>query len=125
MVKRQSPAARAASAFLVALAFTGAAGAAASDAVLYRVFLRDGSTLVSYGEFARVADRVVMSVPVGEGTPPSLHLVSIADSAVDWERTERYADAARARRYAETRGENDFTLLSSEVARVLNQVALT
>jgi hypothetical protein len=97
----------------------------ASDAVLYRVFLRDGSALVSYGEFARVADRVVISVPIGEGADPSLQLVTIAESAVDWERTDRYAEAARARRYAETRGENDFTLLSSEVARVLNQVALT
>lgn len=102
-----------------------AARAGASDAVLYRVFLRDGSTLVSYGEFARVADRVVMSVPVGEGATPTLELVSISESAVDWERTDRYAEAARARRYAETRGENDFTLLSSEVARILNQVALT
>ena len=38
-------------------------------AALYRVFLRDGSTLLSYGEFARVADRVVMSVPLGQRRP--------------------------------------------------------
>src|SRR5262245_47044584 len=29
----------------------------AIDALLYRIFLRDGSTLVSYGDFVRVADR--------------------------------------------------------------------
>ncbi len=34
--------------------------AAQADDTLYRVFLRDGSTLLSYGEFARVSDRIVM-----------------------------------------------------------------
>src|SRR5688500_11555347 len=49
--------------------------AAEADAVLYRIFLRDGSTLVSFGEFAQVADRVVFSMPIG-GTDanPVLHL---------------------------------------------------
>jgi hypothetical protein len=36
-----------------------AAAAAASDPVLFRLFLTDGTSLVSYGEFARVDDRVV------------------------------------------------------------------
>jgi hypothetical protein len=40
------------------------------DASLYRIFLRDGSTIVSYGEFARVSDRVVVSLPVGGGRMP-------------------------------------------------------
>src|SRR6266496_1574092 len=49
-----------------------------ADGTLYRVFLRDGSTLLSYGEFARVADKIVVSVPLGS-TPagPELHLLSI------------------------------------------------
>jgi hypothetical protein len=95
------------------------------DALLYRVFLRDGSTLVSYGDFARVADRVVLSIPLGaiEGPSPPLHLVSIAEAAVDWERTDRYADAIRARHYAATRGEVDFEALSADVAKALNDVA--
>jgi hypothetical protein len=99
----------------------------ASDAVLYRIFLTDGSAVVSYGEFARVADRVVFSMPVGavDGETPELRLVSVSDSSVDWPRTERYAEAVRAKRYAETRGEADFTRLSAEVARTLSQVALT
>src|SRR4029453_7269971 len=44
------------------LLLTLASPAAAADAVLYRIFLRDGSTLVSYGEFARVGDQVVFSI---------------------------------------------------------------
>ncbi len=34
---------------------------AASDPVLYRIFLKDGATLVSYGEFVRMDDRVVFT----------------------------------------------------------------
>jgi hypothetical protein len=97
----------------------------AIDALLYRIFLRDGSTLVSYGDFARVADRVVFSIPLGaiEGPEPPLHLVSIAEGAVDWERTDKYAEAMRARHYAATQGEVDFEALSTDVARALNDVA--
>lgn len=97
----------------------------ANDAVLYRIFLRDGSTMVSYGDFARVGDRVVLSVPVGTGDRAQLQLVSIAEAGVDWQLTDRYAEAARARHYADTRGEDDFNLLSNDVARALNEVALT
>ena len=95
------------------------------DALLFRVFLRDGSTLVSYGDFARVADRVVLSIPLGaiDGPSPPLHLVSIAEGAVDWDRTDRYAEAVRARHYAATQGEIDFEALSANVAKALNDVA--
>jgi hypothetical protein len=98
----------------------------AAEKVLYRIFLQDGTALVSYGEYARVADRVVFSIPVGPIEPtPQLQLMSIADTAVDWRRTEEYAEAVRARRYAETRGEDDFALLSNQVAAALNEVAHT
>lgn len=110
---------------LLAAVVAAAGPVAAADAVLYRVFLRDGSSLVSYGDFARVGDRVVLSVPIGTAEQPRLQLMSIAESTVDWQLTERYADAARAKHYADTRGEDDFTLLSGEVARALNEVALT
>ena len=112
-------------AICAALMLVCSAPALAADAVLYRIFLRDGSTLVSYGEFARVGDRVVLPVPVGVGERAELQLVSIAESSVDWQLTERYAEAARAKLYATTRGEDDFNLLSNEVARALNEVALT
>jgi hypothetical protein len=99
----------------------------AADALLYRIFLKDGSTLVSYGDFARVADRVVFSIPIAglDGPSPTLHLVSISDVAVDWERTDRYVQAMRARHYAATRGEADFDQLSEKVAGALSDVALT
>ncbi len=111
---------------IAALFAASIAPAAGSDAVLYRIFLRDGATLISYGEFARVAGRVVFSIPLGDvARTPHLELVSVPEASVDWERTDRYAEAARANRYAETRGEEDFTLLSAEMTRVLNEVALT
>ena len=101
--------------------------ALAAEALLYRIFLQDGSTLVSYGDFARVADRVVFSIPIGQldTQSPALHLVSIAESSVDWERTDQYAQATRARHYAVTQGEVDFDALSTEVARALHDVATT
>src|SRR5688572_8712940 len=100
--------------------------AIASEKALYRIFLQDGTALVSYGEFARVGDRVVFTIPIGAIEPSTrLHLVSIAESAVDWRRTDEYSEAVRARRYAETRGDDDFAALSNHVAAVLNQVALT
>lgn len=109
----------------VALLLAFALPAHAADAVLYRIFLLDGGSIVSYGDFARVADRVIVSVPIGTAQPPELQLVSIRESAVDWQLTDRYADAARAKHYAMTRGEDDFNLLSNDVARALNEVALT
>lgn len=110
-------------AVVLALACAGAAREA--DTTLYRLFLLDGSTLVSYGEFARVANRVVFSIPIGETPDADLQLVSIAESAVDWDRTDRYTDAVRARRYADTRGADDFAMLSNRVVEALNTIALT
>jgi hypothetical protein len=99
---------------------------AASDATLFRLFLKDGATLVSYGEFTRVDDRVVFSMPVG-GTAdePRLQVVWIPAASVDWSRTERYAQSARYQHYADTRGEEDFAILNNEVAKVLNDIALS
>jgi hypothetical protein len=96
------------------------------EASLYRVFMLNGDVLVSYGEFARVADRVVMSVPLG-GSPQNvkLHLVSVPTDQVDWQRTDEYALAVRARRYAETQGEDDYTLLAARVVQALNDIHLT
>jgi len=98
----------------------------ASDATLFRLFLLDGSVLVSYGEFARVDDRVVFSMPVGSRSEePRLQVASVRAALVDWPRTERYSASARYQRYAQTRGEEDFRVLSNEVALALNDVALS
>jgi hypothetical protein len=101
---------------------------ASADVSLYRVFLRDGSTLLSYGEYARISDRVVVSLPLGAASgaaTPALHLVSIPSDTVDWERTDAYADSVRATRYGATRGPDDFALLSEAVSRALSDIALT
>jgi hypothetical protein len=63
-------------------------------ATIFRVFLKDGSSLLSYGELARVDNRVVFSMPTSASVAsPSLHLVNITADHVDWERTERYAES--------------------------------
>jgi len=116
-----------AAAWVLAL-FAANAGAQEGDPRHYRIYLQDGSTLVSYGEFARVADRVVFSMPIGVASPestPPLQLVSIPDSSVDWPTTDRYALSVRAARYVATRGEIDFLALNNRVAQVLNEIALT
>src|SRR5262245_53581575 len=87
---------------------------AATDATLFRLFLKDGSTVVSYGEFTRVEDRVVFSMPVG-GSPgePRLQVVWIPAASVDWTRTDRYSESARYQHYADTQGEEDFAVLNN------------
>src|SRR6185295_15652049 len=43
----------------------------------------------------------------------------------DWERTTRYADAARAARYADTQAESDYIAINNAIAGALNDVAFT
>ena len=52
-----------------------------------------------------------------------MHLVSIPSQRVDWPRTEAYAESVRAAAYVATRGDADFAAFSTEVAKVLNDVA--
>jgi hypothetical protein len=113
-------------AVLVCLAGMSRAASAGSDVTLFRLYMLDGSVLTSYGEFARVGDQVVFSMPVG-GRPeePRLQVTSVKTALVDWPRTDRYAVSARYQRYAETRGEEDFRILSNEVAVALNDIALS
>lgn len=92
--------------------------------VLFRVFLSDGRVLSSYGEWARLDDRVIFSMPTQlTRDPVELRLVTIPAQRVDWPRTEQYAESVRAAAYAATRGDADFSALSAEVAKVLNDVA--
>ena len=96
---------------------------AADDAALLRVFLADGTSLVSYGEPARVADRVVFSMPASTAPNPPLNLISLPIDRVDWDRTTRYATNARATRYLATQAEADYAALSNQVAMTLNEIA--
>src|SRR4051812_29179377 len=88
----------------VLLLAAGVRLAAIENVTLFRVFLNDGTAVVSYGEFARVGDRVVFSMPIGAGgaassAVPVLHVVNIPADAVDWPATSRYAESARFAHY--------------------------
>ncbi len=110
---------------LISLALPAGAGAA-TDALLLRLFLNDGTTLVSYGEYARVDERVICSMIVGgSADAPRLHAATLPAGIVDWARTDRHAASARYQRYADTRGEDDFLRLNNDVAAVLNEILLT
>lgn len=95
--------------------------AATAPPASYRVFLTDGTSVATIGEFARVGDRVVVTV----GLADKLAMTSLPASQVDWERTNRYTEAVRAAHYATTRGEADFAAMSAVVARTLSDVAVT
>ena len=116
---------RAAAFVCAALALSSIATAQpAASRVLFRVFLSDGRVLSSYGEWARLEDHVIFSMPTQLSREPlELHLVTIPSQRVDWPRTESYAESVRAAAYAATRGDADFAAFSSEVAKTLNEVA--
>jgi hypothetical protein len=89
----------------------------------FRVFLKDGQVLPSYGESVVVDDRVVFTLPLGApGTHSALQLMSVPSAAVDLERTADYAYAMRAKRYAAMRGEADYLAMTDEVSRALDQL---
>lgn len=98
---------------------------AAAPPPFYRIFLVDGGTVTSYGEYARVGDRLVFSLPLGDsGGAPALHLATLPADKVDWAATERYREALRAESYAATRGGEDFARMTNQVAAALNDIAL-
>ncbi|MFN8064738.1 MAG: hypothetical protein U0P82_08085 [Vicinamibacterales bacterium] len=101
-----------------------ARSAAGDQAVpLFRVFMKDGSSLVSYGEFARLDDSVVFSMPTTTSVDvPQLQLINIPSDRVDWPRTLNYAESVRASRYLATRAQADYEQLSGAIAQALNDV---
>jgi len=123
MVNRTATAAIAAVALIIPICAAGAP--AADDATLLRVFLTDGTSLVSFGEPARVEDRVIFSMPTETTPNPPLHLVNLPAARVDWDRTNRYAANARMTHYVQTQAENDYAALSNQVSTTLNEIAHT
>jgi hypothetical protein len=113
---------------IVLLVATSVRLGAVDTVTMFRVFLNDGTAVVSYGEYARVGDRVVFSMPVGaagaDSTPP-LHMVNIPAAVVDWNATDKYAESVRYTHYIATSAEGDYATLTGEVAGVLNSVAFT
>jgi hypothetical protein len=103
-----------------------ASRADAATPTLFHIYLTDGTDITSYGEYARVGDDVVFSITVGgSGDEPRLQLVTLPAANVDWPRTDRSSESVRAAHYAATRGEEDFLQLTNEVARVLNDIAVS
>jgi hypothetical protein len=91
---------------------------------VYRVFLRDGRALPTYGESAVIGDRVVFTLMVGDGSVSTQYqLISLPAGSVDVDRTARYAMSVRAARYAATRGETDYADMTAEVSRSLQELA--
>ena len=107
----------------VALVVPARSARGADDATLLRVFFKDGTSVISYGEPARVNDRVIFSMPTGSTPNPQLHLINLPIERVDWARTERYATAARAKHYLQSQAEIDYAALSGSIAQTLNEVA--
>ncbi|MFB3853405.1 MAG: hypothetical protein ACE148_06225 [Vicinamibacterales bacterium] len=102
-----------------------AAGDQPAQEPAFRIFLTDGTALVSYGEYARVGDRLVFSAPVGGGEDTRLQLITLPVASVDMQRTESYSDSVRYHRYAATRGEADYARLAADVAGAIDQMAKT
>jgi len=100
--------------------------ATGDSAPLFRVFLTDGTSLISYGELARLDGQVVFSMPTSpSAVAPQLQLINIPSDRVDWPRTVSYAESVRATRYLSTRAEADYDLLTTDIAQVLNDVGQT
>jgi hypothetical protein len=90
----------------------------------YRVFLKNGDALPSFGEAAVVADRLVFNLSIGGSDGPlTLQLISLPLPLVDLERTNRYADAMRAAFYAATRGEAEYSEMTAALSRDLEKLA--
>lgn len=96
---------------------------AAGPAPVFRVFLKDGTALACWGEYARVNDRLVLTVPVGKGSRTAYEFVSIPVAKVDMPRTERYAEAVRAAQFAANRGAAEYKTLSERLAEQLANIA--
>jgi hypothetical protein len=96
----------------------------AATSPLFRVILNDGTALVSFGEFTRVGDRVVFSMPLDPARGDRMQLVNLPASAVNWESTDQYSAAARYAQYVASRADADFAVLTGQVASALNEIAL-
>lgn len=108
----------------VAAAFVLPRAQAGDPGSTFRVFLKDGQALASYGESAVVGDRIVFTLLVGgQAGTPALQMMSLPMPSVDLDRTKRYAATLRAAHYAATRGEADYAAMTAEVQRALDQIA--
>jgi hypothetical protein len=114
---------------LLALVMSVAASPLASQTIpigagaVFRVFLKSGEALPSYGEAAVTGDHVVFTLMIGAEPPGnSMQLISVPTDRVDAERTTAYANSLRLEHYAATRGPVDYAAMTQEVQRTLSEV---
>lgn len=107
---------------VLALAAAGVSAQSPATDAVYRVFLKTGEGLPSYGEPAVVSDRVVFNLIVGALSSPRLQLLNLPSARVDVPKTQRYQETKRAAFYGETSGEADYAAMTEEVARALDQL---
>jgi hypothetical protein len=114
------------SALLLIAAGLGGGVVRASDppAPVFRVFLTDGTALASWGEYARVGDALILTLPVGTGSKRTYEFASIPVDRVDLERTEAYAEAIRAAQFAAARGGVEYAELRERIKQQMAAVPL-
>ena len=125
----RNSAARAGRARLVALIFCAAAAVVSAQTVptgagaVFRVFLKSGAPLPSFGEAAVAGDRVVFTLMIGADEPArALQLISLPADRVDLERTAAYSTSLRLAHYTATRGAVDYAAMTQEVERAISEV---
>jgi hypothetical protein len=111
---------------VVAAMLAGGAARAAAEttAPVFRVFLKDGTALACWGEYAQVGDQLVLTLPVGSGARRAYEFLSLPVSSIDMPRTERYAEAVRAAQFAATRGAAEYAELRDRLAKQLAAIPL-
>lgn len=88
---------------------------------VFRIFLRDGRVLSSYGEFAQVDADLVFVVAQGQKGGVQTHdLITVPVAVVDMERTTAYASALRMAEYAALRGEREYQALIADITRAID-----
>ena len=92
--------------------------------MLFRVFLSDGRVLSSYGEWARLDDRVIFSMPTQlTRDPVELHLVTIPAAARRLAANRAVRRIGARRRLRRDPRRRRLRRVQREVAKVLNDVA--
>ena len=73
---------------VVAMLVVSCSAAQAQGVTLFRLFLLDGTIFVSYGEFVRLDDNVIFSMPVGgPADQPRLQVATVPTKLIDWVKT--------------------------------------
>lgn len=87
---------------------------------VFRIFLRDGRVMSSYGEPAQVEDTLVFVVTQGQkGSVETQDLITVPVAKVDMARTLEYSSALRSAKYGATRGEREYQEFTADIARAM------